>query len=210
MRMHVDRLFLLLMAATVIAGCSAYRANYDIGLVKAVRPESAEAQYGKHDIIKVEENGPDQSFFEDGLVKIVWTPTASEVAFELTNRTSRPIKINWEDAKFVDKAGSARRIIHSTVDYAKAGEVQEATVVEGNASLADALFPVDNVFYSDMRWQRKPMFQTFAMSRKAEHFEDDVQKHVGEKFDVTLPLEIGGTVHVYSFTFEVTNVEVTK
>jgi hypothetical protein len=210
MRMRVDRMFLVLTAAVLLAGCSGYRASYDIGLVKAVRSEAAEAQYGMHDIIKVEENGPDQSFFEDGLVKIVWTPTAEEIAFELANRTSKPIKIKWEEAKFIDDSGSSRRIIHSAVDYAKADNLQEETVVEGNASLQDAIFPADNVFYSDLRWQRKPFFQTFAMSRKVENFEEDVQKNIGKSFEVSLPLEVDGVVHVYSFSFQVMNVEVTK
>jgi hypothetical protein len=210
MRFSVDRIFLVLAAAVLIAGCSGYRASYDIGLVKAVRPGEAEAQFGTHDIKKVQEDGPDQSFFEDGLVKIVWIPTAEEIAFELTNQTSQSITIRWEDAKFIDDSGSSHRIIRSTVDYAKADEPQEATVVEGDGSLQEAIFPADNLFYSDLRWQRKPIFQTFAMSRKAEHFEEDVQENIGKSFDISLPLEVGGKVHEYIFSFKVANVIVQK
>lgn len=208
MRLRVDRIFLFAAAAALLAGCSGYRASYDIGLVKAVRPAAAESKYGQQDISRVKENGPDQSFFEDGLVKIVWTPTADEVAFELTNKTSQPLVIRWEDAKFIDSDGTEKRLVHSGVDYAKKNDPQEATVVEGGATLRDAVCPADNIYYSDLRWQRKPLFPTFAMSRKVENFEEEVQAYIGKSFRILLPLEIDGTVQVYSFSFEVMDVVV--
>ncbi|MFH1754636.1 MAG: hypothetical protein ABIA59_02935 [Candidatus Latescibacterota bacterium] len=208
MRIRVERFLLSLLVSALISGCSGYRANYDIGLVKADRPVGAVESYGKHDILKVEEDGPDLSYFEDGLVKIIWTPTAEEVAFEITNKTTNPITIVWEQAKFIDDAGAAHRTVHSGVSYTAVSDPQEPSIIKANETHRDLIFSADNIFYSDARWQRKPMFQTFAMSRNAENFDADIQANVGKSFSVVLPLAVNGTVHEYSFAFEVTGVQV--
>jgi hypothetical protein len=210
MRIRADHLLTLLLVAGLVAGCSGYRAQYDIGLITASRPDGAEQLFGKYDIHKVKEDGPDQSFFEDGFVKIVWTPTALEVALELTNKTSNPIKIIWDDAKFIDSEGNQQRAIHSKVKLSEVDKPQEPSIVEQSGSLSDTVIPADNIIYRDARWQKKPMFPNFAVSRKAEHFDDDVQAFVGKSFKVILPLETDGTVHEYSFTFKISDVEVTK
>lgn len=210
MRIRADHLLTLLLVAGFIAGCSGYKAQYDIGLVKADKPEGAEQLFGDHDILKVQEDGHDQSFFEDGFVKIVWTPTSSEVALELTNKTSGPIKIAWDDVKFIDDQGKQQRAVHSGTKYSEINKPQEPSVIERNGSLSDAVFPADNVVYRDARWQRDPMFPNFAVSRNAEHFDDDVQQYVGKSFKLLLPLEAEGTVYEYSFTFKISNVVVAK
>lgn len=210
MRIRADLLLALLLVAGFIAGCSGYTAQYDIGLTKADRPEGAQQLFGNHDILKVEEDGHDLSYFEDGLVKIVWTPTASEVALDLTNKTSNTIKIAWDDAKLIDGQGNQQRVIHSGVKFSEVDKPQEPSLIEPNGSLSDVVFSADNIYYSDARWQKKPMFPTFAVSRNAENFDEDVQANVGKSFKLILPLETDGSVHEYSFTFKISNVEVTK
>jgi hypothetical protein len=210
MRIRIGHMLTMLVVIALFMGCSGYRAQYDIGLIKADRPQGAMQQYGEQDILKVEEDGPDQSYFEDGFVKIMWIPTAEEIALELTNKTAQPIKILWDDAKIIDDKGDQHRIIRSGIEYSKADQALIPSMVEANGTIKEKVFPADNLFYSDARWQRKPMFPNFAVSRKAEHFDENVQEYVGKSFKILLPLETSGTVHEYSFTFAVSSVEVVK
>jgi hypothetical protein len=200
--------FICLLAVVVLGGCSAYRAYYDIGLTRVERPAAAMEQFGNQDVTKMVEQGPDKSFFEDGLTKIVWTPTSREISFDLTNKTDQPIEIIWDESRFVDQEGKKHPLIHSGTDYAKMDDPQPPLEVAAQGSISTAVFPTNHIYYSDARYQKKPLFPNFAMSRKKDKLEEEGKTHIGKKFKILLPLRIKEAIHEYVFTFEVSGVDV--
>ena len=198
----------LIPAVCLVMGCSTYRAHYDIGLTSVDRPAEIQEKYGSHDVTQIEETGPDISLFEDGLVKIVWTPTAYDAAFELTNKTDQPIKILWDNAMFIDETGTHHRAVHADVDRSEADEFQEPALVEPNGKYKDAIFPAGSYVYRSGNWHKKPIFPTLSISRQADSMEQEASEYIGKSFQVILPLEVDNTANEYIFTFKVSNVEV--
>ncbi len=199
---------ILWAAVSMLLGCSTYRAHYDIGLMSVERPAQAVEKYGAQDITTFEEKGSDRSFYEDGLVRIVWIPTASEVSFELTNKTEQPLKIIWEEAAFIDDSGESHRVVHSGVDYESVKDPQPSTVINEKGSYADAVFPAGYYHYIGGTLHKDPLYPNVSVSRKGDKLEEKGQSFIGKTFHVLLPLEIDGVVNKYVFSFTVVDVEV--
>ncbi|NIO29109.1 MAG: hypothetical protein GTO29_11220 [Candidatus Latescibacteria bacterium] len=210
MRIGVSRAVATWIVVLLLSGCSAYRAYYDIGLAAVERPAQASEKYGKHEITKVEEQGPDISYYDDNVVRIVWTPTPTSISFELTNKTSNAIKIVWDEAAFMDENGQRHRVKHSSIDYEDIDGPHPATVIDGNGTIKDYVFPAGNIYYSDARWQEKPLFPTVSVFNTGNRLEEEVNECMGKTFQVLIPIEIEETVHRYVFTFVVSNAEVRK
>jgi hypothetical protein len=122
--------WLLFVATLAIVGCAkTYVANYDIGLVEARRPVESEKQYGTDLLGVSSEDGQRVSYFEDGLVSILWYPKPSGIAFELTNKLDKPVEIDWEASAYVDEKGANHRIIHSGIESAAVDRRQSPSQV---------------------------------------------------------------------------------
>jgi hypothetical protein len=198
----------LVLAAGILWGCSTYRAQYDIGLTVVDRPTVIQEKFGDYDVTLTEETGPDISSFEDGLVKIIWTPTAYDVAFELTNKTDRSIRILWDQAEFIDLEGTSHRVVHADLDQAEADEFQEPAQVEPASTYRDAMFPAGSYVYRSGNWHKKPLLPSMSVSRQASGIEEQASEFVGKSFQIKLPLEVDDTASRYVFTFKVSDVEV--
>lgn len=138
---------LLAFAYSLFACVPTHFASYDIGLKEVERPADAKERYGKSKIIRFKEEGKTKYSFKDGLIKIIWLPTASQFNFVLTNKTSHSIKINWDEAVYVDESGMSKRVIHSGVKYVDRSNPQPLTVVARGATISDMVFPSDNIYY---------------------------------------------------------------
>jgi hypothetical protein len=198
----------LIPAVCLVIGCSTYRADYDIGLTSVDRPAEIQKKYGSYDVTKVKEVGSDISSFEDGLVRIVWTPSAYDAVFILTNKTNQPIKILWDNAVFVDEDGTNHRVVHGDVNHTEASEFQKPALIEPNGTYKDAIFPAGSFVYRSGNWHKKPLFPTISVSRQANSMEEEASEYVGKSFQIILPLEVDNAAHEYIFTFKVSNVEV--
>ena len=123
-------LFLLNMV-----GCAYYQATYDINLSAVERPTDAKDRYGEQQIVSFEDKGLTKYRFEDEMVEIVWLPMATEIGFELRNKTTHSMKIIWDESVYVDELGESKRIMHSGVKYIEKGNPQPPTVVVRGASV---------------------------------------------------------------------------
>lgn len=198
----------LVPVVCLVIGCSTYRAHYDIGLTTVDRPAAIMEKYGSHDVTKIEENGPDISSFEDGLVKIVWTPTAYDAAFVLTNKTNQPIRILWDNVVFIDEEGTSHRVVHAGVNHSEADDFQDPVLIKANGKYKDAIFPAGNFVYRSGNWHKDPLFPTLSVSRQANSMEQEASEFIGKSFQIILPLEVDNAANEYVFTFKVSNVEV--
>jgi hypothetical protein len=131
--------------------------------------------------------------FEDERIRIVWTPEASQLGFELTNKTDASMRVLWDDASFVDIHGRGDRVMHQGVKFADRATSMPPTLIVHGATLDDLVAPVTNVYWREDAggWASKPLVA-------------EGMKVTGtQQVRVLLPLESAGTVHEYLFDFAV-------
>lgn len=206
----MKRGFLLMALAYSLFACGpTHFAIYDIGLKEVERPADAKERYGKSKIIRFKDEGKTKYSFEDGLIKIVWLPTSSQFDFVLTNKTSHSVKINWDEAVYVDQSGRSKRVIHSGVKYVDRNSPQPPTVIVRGATISDMVFPADSIYYVSGQyggWREDPLFPSYGMG--AEEVDQKASGLVGKNVQVLLPIKIEDVVNEYIFTFSIDGYEV--
>ncbi len=205
-----------IVLVSFITGCIAtYRAKYDIGLKEVERPAQAKERYGEKTITKVQEEGIFKYYFEDEMVKFIWIPSATEVAFVATNKTEHSIKILWDEAAYVDENGTSHRVMNSGIKYNERNNLQPPSIIVRKGTLNDIIIPTDYVYFYELgqysSWKTEPLFPTMpkAGALSVETKEDlsaRTKEYIGKTFQVLLPLEIEDVVNEYIFIFEIDDV----
>lgn len=157
-----------------------YRANYSFGMTKP----------------KVSKD----LLFEDAFVKISFIISKEQIGFVILNKTSNPIKIDWNQVSYIDVLNESHKVMHSGVKYVDKANVLPPTIIPPTAKIQDIVFPTDHIYYTSGKyggWNKIPIFPE---APKARLFK-------GKTFSVFMPLEINGTVKNYLFTFIVEDVD---
>jgi len=211
----MKQLLLIIGLVLVLSvGCTT-RIQYHIGLLEVEKPLQTEERYGESQIIRLEGEEANKYSFEDELVKIIWLPSARDVSFILTNKTTHSIKIIWDEASYVDEYGANHRVIHSGTKYLDRNQPQPPSVVVRGAILTDLVYPSDYVYWkrggrgrwgSAGGWEEKPLFPTSAYN--VEQLRAKADGHRGKTFQVLLPLEVEGVINEYIFLFKIEDVEI--
>jgi hypothetical protein len=200
-----------------------FSASYSFSLSKVERPEKATQRYGvqKIDVISDKKY---HFYFEDDLVKALWTVTSRNISFSLQNKTDHSIKIPWDEASFIDESGSSHRVMHSGVKYTERQQPQAPSVIARRTSLEDLVFPTDYVeweegsSYTAGKWYEKPFLPSFDFHGEYlngtyttfESFDRDAKSKIGKTLQVLLPLQIEDVVNEYIFSFIVDSVSTSQ
>ena len=202
--------FCIFMMLFFMIGCMSYRAIYDITLSEVERPSDAKERYGESRIVKFEEEGKTKYSFEDEMIKIIWIPTSVQFYFTLTNKTSHSIKIEWDEAVYVNESGMSQRVMHSGVKYIDRNNPQPPTTIVRNATISDLILPSDNVYYVSGQyggWNEKPLFPNVSMTSEQEIMLK-AEEYIGKKVQILLPLKIEDVVNEYIFVFSINDVKI--
>ena len=84
-------------------------ANYDISLISVERSNGTKKIYGEQRIEAVIEEGISTFFFEDETVRIKWFPTPNDIVIVVNNKADRPVRIVWDEARFIDEKDEIHR-----------------------------------------------------------------------------------------------------
>jgi hypothetical protein len=133
--------------------------------------------------------------FSDETISVVFGPSEQQIAFQLQNRTTYPIRLNWDQMAYVDFDGSSHRVIHEGVRFIQRNAPQPQTIIPPYANVEDFLYPADRVSWGTAtgRWLEYPMWPSIPSA--------------GQKFAVFLPIEVNGTIKNYLFTIKVADVQ---
>ncbi|UCG51787.1 MAG: hypothetical protein JSW58_16710 [Candidatus Latescibacterota bacterium] len=202
----------LAVVSLLLYGCGGgYVAKYDIGLIDAERPTTAEEKYGRQIVKVIGEVGREISHFEDDLVEITWDATATEFGFELNNKSGEKIEILWDDGRYVDPNGADHRIVHSRVRLGDRDKPQKPTVVEAGGRVAETIRSADNIFYEqgiNARWRQNPFF--LEKANTSDELSQQAEQVIHKTIKVVLPFRTAGDVHEYVFVFQIKDVDITK
>ena len=139
-------------------------------------------------------------YFEDDFFGVSFSISKEQVGYVLYNKTSNPIKIDWNQVSFVDVLGNSHKVMHSGIKYIDRINPQAPTVIPPTAKLEDIIFPIDYVDYVSGAygvWRELPLFPE---APKAKLFK-------GKSFSVFMPLEINEVIKNYLFTFKIDDIQ---
>ena len=194
-------------------------ATYDISLVSVEKSSGDKKTYGKQKIEAVIEEGIARFYFEDEMVRIKWSPTPYDIVLVLNNKADGPVRIVWDEARFIDEKGIRHRLIHSGIGYEDRNSSHPPTVVAARGALEDFVHPAD-YFQKEEEyggrsskqegyWKRAP-FLPAQIKGKAEELRAKAEPFVGETFQVILALQIDDVRYDYVSTFRINKVDVTE
>lgn len=207
MRRMVPLYLALVVVISLLFGCSTHRVYYDIGLFDVERPESVVEQYGNSEVTKFNEQDIQKSHYEDGLVDIMWFPTATEIDFILINKSNQDIQITWDGSAFYDSQGNRSKVMHKGVKYGNRNKEHSPTVIAAGETHEDYVFPVDNMHY-ETSIKKEPLFPSVSHSRKADDLSAQAEGAVGKQLKIVLPIQVDGNTIDYTFIFKVDGFEV--
>jgi hypothetical protein len=194
-------------------------ARYDITMIAVEKSVGSQKMLEEQRIETVVEGGITRYRSEDNMVRIEWRPAPVDIEFTVHNKTDSPIKIVWDEARFVDEKGISHRLIHSGIGYEERKLPQPPTVIVGGINLQDFIHPLDYFQWKEIRgmksdkqqgyWDRTPFLPT-QIKGTAEELRVKAGAVLGKTFQVILPFEISNIRIDYLCIFRIANVDITE
>lgn len=161
-------------------------------LTKVEKPNDASNRFGE--VKELTQN--DKELFDfgyaDDIISIVISCDGTNSYFVLKNISSNTIKIEWDEAVFVDIDGNTSKVIHNGVKFSEKNDNHPATTIIRNAKTEDVITPT-SVIGSGPEYEIHPYKYDKNMS--------------GSQISIMLPIKVKDVINEYIFTFDV-NVEV--
>ena len=193
-------------------------ASYDISLLSVEKSTGSEKVYEKQRIEIVLEAGITKFYFEDDMMRIKWRPAPNDIVFVVHNKTDNPVKIVWDEGKFIDAEGVTHKLLHSGIGYEERNDFHPPTIVYAKDTLEDFVYPADcwqkeesgrKSHKNQGHWKRGSFLPT-QIRGTSEELRTKAEPFVGKTFQVILALQINGVRTDYVCTFIVNNVDVTE
>lgn len=136
----------------------------------------------------------------DDNITVEWAySTRSKLNFKLMNNTKSTIKILWDIAAFVNVGGSVDRVMHAGVKYADRNEAQPPSPIPSGAFIEDVIIPTTVVAYNPYSgWTEGNMFE---VSQDPKVAKEQLANTYGKIAKVVLPIDLGGHIKEYQFSF---------
>jgi hypothetical protein len=93
-------------------------------------------------------------------VNVTVASTGKSIAVKIKNKTTEPIKIDWDSVSYINESGQANRVMHTGVKYIARDQPLPATVIPAGSELVDEITPVQNVHFVSGQyggWQAYPL-----------------------------------------------------
>ena len=196
--------FALFASMLTLSSCvTSYMAAYSVGLSSVESPADAKKQFGETKVVTFKEGEVDKYRYEDDFIEIVWYVGLKKFNFELKNKSTHTMKINWDDISYVDINGKTRRVMHAGVKYIERNNSQPATSIPKGASLSDILLPTDNVIFSDLYggWRESNLIPSYYSTSEA--MANGAESYVGKKMTILMPIMIENVQNDYTFVFNI-------
>ena len=189
----------------VFSGCETYYTVYDISLSEVLTPTRVKDSYGEQKIYHIDSMGIKHYYFENKMVRILWSPSAYGIGFTIENEADFPIKVLWDDAAFVDEMGRSHHVIHSGVQFIYKRDPQTPAVIPRKGRISDLVYPIEYILGDvDGGWDEAPIFPYSSSSLGM--LKTQSRHLFGKSFQVFLPLSIQDVVNEYTFTFLINDV----
>jgi len=165
----------------------------------------------KYNVSLIEPIISDSLRYKDDKIDIKFTAVTNNIEINLTNKSDKGLKINWDEISIVlfNKAG---RVIHQGVKLSEKEKVQVPTTIPMNAYWTDKLVPVNNIYYFNVMgrngdWVIYPLFKQRETSTSKKKNNDWINTMVGQTFSLYFPIHYGNETLEYNFIFKINGIE---
>lgn len=110
--------------------------------------------------------------------------------FQIANNSDQVIKVKWDEVTYIDNDGVAHPVIKSGVRLVERAQSTKNIVIPPQSKVDELIHPSDYIDYVEGSyggWSSKPVL---------ENLEDK------QRVKVFMPIDVGGTITNYTFTFE--------
>lgn len=140
----------------------------------------------------------DRFTYRDRELTFFFRPTPSALHMHVENLTERPIWIEWDNSRFIDRLGRSENVAHASTRWEDRYGSQAETQIPGFERYTDYMFPVD--YLVDPAGSNDQLHRPlFPEDTTAPHYTDSV-------FGVDLVFRIDQESRPYTFRFRVRSV----
>lgn len=132
--------------------------------------------------------------YEDEYIKINWEILQSALSFNLLNKTDGSLKVLWNDMSFTDISNNSRRVVSGETRVIHANFEIPSSVIPKGSSLSEIAVP----------YPRKSFIVNYYLC--PQELEDSGKPEIGKEIKILFPIEFGGKVKEYIFTFTVSDI----
>lgn len=166
--------------------------SYSFELVNVQKPKNSQIRYGK--MTTVSDKSVTKYSYIDNFISIIWLAGTKDFKFNIENKSGNSLKIEWDEASYIDMSNSASRIFHSGVRYLDRDKSMPATVVPNGTSFEDVVLPTNLTSFSGSDWYSAPLISN-------PNVYDETK--VGKTVKLLLPISVKGAVYEYIYTFKI-------
>lgn len=202
----------LLVAFLLISAFSIYAkkvAMYSIPLSRVEILNSDDPSAEQVKLLSSDSDGLVRAAYEDSLMQIIWKCDGKRFKFDLLNKTSFPLTIDWNNIVYVDTDGLAGKVIHNGIKYVDRNQEQLKTIVPRLAKTTDFLVPSNNCvfqsggYFSYAGWSENYLFPCVYKNNKS--LKAEAPNLIGKVMRIDFPIMIGDKEYNYAFYFELTD-----
>lgn len=201
---------LAIYVLSLLIGCAGgfQRIAFDISLNQIERPKDIKEQYGEVNTTATESFGKTFLVFDDELLNVMFFFGDTSIGITLKNKSDHSLKINWDNAAWINPFGESKRIIHTGVKLVDKNLPQAPSIVVRNGILRDSITPSENIYYEGdpyYEWRCLSLLHHTdilgVMSMQSEL--EKAQIYVDKTCGLLIPIEIEGVQNDYLFTFNI-------
>ncbi len=133
--------------------------------------------------------------YKDSLINITWQLHERSLGFLLENISPSTLKVIWDEAAFIDAAGSTGKVMHHGIKFIDRNNSQVPSSIISGANLEDVFSPTDKVYYAESSgWRQRDIIPS---GKK------NIPLNVGKTIKALLPVQTNGQTVEYIFTFKI-------
>lgn len=205
--MNIYKYSIALLITLLLTSCvTLYVASFSTKLtnVKLSKFDSKSGNLVSSEVndIKLESMVP----YQDSLIQISWSIINDAAVFSLKNTSNMKLKLNWDEAIFIDTKGVNHHISHSGVDYYDRNEPQVSASIYPQGVLSETITPTDHLYLLKLQ-NIEPISTKTPFLPVAEHNKAVLikccEEYKNKLFQIVMPIESDNFKYEYLFTFTV-------
>lgn len=145
--------------------------------------------------------------YSDDTMDISFNFDPKFIYFELFNKSTEGIKINWDEVS-ISEGGNAKRVLHKETNSYNINDVQPPTTVPPKSRLKDAFIPSDNVKHvmSGGRRVVRIIQSRPSTDYGRKKYREKILAQKGERISIYLPYYVRNEFRSKTFDFVIKDV----
>jgi len=144
-------------------------------------------------------------YYENDTLSVAFNFYSKGIKMDIVNKSDSVIRINWNEMKMSEN-DIAKKVVNIKRDKGKLKVVQSPSFISPNAKVSGLIAYEDNVYYSRQLGKEVMTIKDMYPVKSSNSERKFVEKLVGTRITLNLPLEINNTSHSRIFNFSLVEI----